>query len=269
MYNSFRIFIFSWLLVISSAHAELPVTVISPDGLAVPFLINTGSDGSHSIRYASRVDGRRRPMWSPSGFVDISMGGTAVRVPVSQISHAELSTTDSEGVWRFTLKDGRSFDGFMNSVRSNDHQRSILELKGLNEFGVQETLISSATNPSEHRFMGVIFDRSQIGDPAGLTTDTAAVEFDVVELRNGDVLSGRFATETFTIRASYGSLDLTKDQISSIAIEDAVGNLDRVVLRTGDRVSGVLENATIEMVLTSGARITLEKGNVGRLRFRQ
>ena len=95
----------------------------------------------------------------------------------------------------------------------------------------------------------------------------ARADVNRVTLRNGDVLSGTILTGEFTVQASYGTLTFTSEQLASIRIEDAAGKTDQFVLKVGDRVSGVLQNASIEMTLTTGATITLEKGNIASITF--
>ena len=50
-------------------------------------------------------------------------------------------------------------------------------------------------------------------------------------------------------------------------LPDAAGRTDQFVLKVGDRVSGELQNPTIEMTLTTGATIALEKGNIASITF--
>jgi len=90
---------------------------------------------------------------------------------------------------------------------------------------------------------------------------------DNVNLRNGDILSGTILTGEFTVQASYGTLTFTKEQLQSITVENAAGKTDQVLLKVGDRLSGVLQNASIQMTHSSGATITLEKGDITSITF--
>ena len=89
---------------------------------------------------------------------------------------------------------------------------------------------------------------------------------DTVTLRNREALCGSIQTAEFTVQASYGTLTFTRMQLASISIEDA-GRAGKLVLKAGDRISGVLQNPTIEMTLNTGATIALDKGNIASIRF--
>jgi hypothetical protein len=97
--------------------------------------------------------------------------------------------------------------------------------------------------------------------------DERATDVDNVNLRNGDILSGTILTGEFTVQASYGTLTFTKEQLQSITVENAAGKTDQVLLKVGDRLSGVLQNASIQMTHSSGATITLEKGDITSITF--
>lgn len=88
-----------------------------------------------------------------------------------------------------------------------------------------------------------------------------------MSLRNGDVLRGDVLTTEFVVQVSHGTSRFTKDQLASIRIESRDGRTDQVVLDEGDSVSGVLQNESVKITLTSGATVTLEKGDIGSITF--
>ena len=236
-----------------------PVTLIMRDGTSVPFTIgvSTGRDTRGHPR-ALYYDGAT---WSEGQFM-ASVGGTSTRVPITQVARADLVTPGERTVWRATLKDGRVFDGAV--VGNNPH----FLVTGTNQFGASESQTSYPRNPEHQPFIAVIFDPDAVA-PGEATAQQPAARADVdsVTLRNGDILSGTILTGEFTVQASYGTLTFTSEQLASIRIEDAAGKTDQFVLQVGDRVSGVLQNTTVEMTLTTGATITLEKGNIASITF--
>ena len=236
-----------------------PVTLIMRDGTHVPFTITPVTSGNNrGLPMASYRDGTT----SSVGHFMASVGGTSTRIPITQIARADLVTPGEQTVWRATLKDGRIFDGAV--VGSTPR----FWIGGTNQFGAAEELLSYPRDPDRQSFIGIIFDPDAVA-PGEATAQQPAARADVdsVTLRNGDILSGTILTGEFTVQASYGTLTFTSEQLTSITIEDAARKTDQFVLTVGDRVSGVLQNTTVEMTLTTGATITLEKGNIASITF--
>ena len=239
----------------------LPVTLIMRDGTHVPFTImpstHVATRGRLSVHYTDGVE------WPIEQFM-ADVGGASTPIPITQIARADLVAPGERTVWRAILKDGRIFDGKITSGGLDAH----FQLDGVNQFGASESLISYPRNPNRQPFIGIIFDPDAVA-PGEATAQQPAARADVdsVTLRNGDILSGTILTGEFTVQASYGTLTFTSDQLASITIEDAAGKTDQFVLQVGDRVSGVLQNTTVEMTLTTGTTITLEKGNIASITF--
>ena len=186
----------------------------------------------------------------------VDIGGTEQSIPIELVARADIEGKS----WRVTLKDGRVF--------FTDRTDTIV-LRGVNQFGNRQEYSTDLSYSIEQwDFVAVIFDPDAV-EPDDTTTSQPAARADVdsVTLRNGDILSGTILTGEFTVQASYGTLTFTSEQLASIAIEDSAGRTDQFVLQVGDRVSGVLQNATIEIALTTGATITLEKGNIASITF--
>ena len=233
-----------------------PVTLIMRDGSQASFTIHLYSRDLPAVLYP---DGDT----SEWGIFVAKVGGIGTPIPFSEISRADLVASGEQRLWRATLKDGRVFDGMVL-----DRGKASLAVIGRNQFGTEEVLVSDALDPYRQPFIGIIFDPDAVA-PGEATAQQPAARADVdsVTLRNGDVLSGTILTGEFTVQASYGTLTFTSEQLASITIEDAAGKTDQFVLQVGDRVSGVLQNTTIEMTLTTGATITLEKGNIASITF--
>lgn len=234
-----------------------PVTLVLRDGTPVPFTImpSTHRD-SRGLPLLQYYDGSTQQ----TGHFMANVGGTSTRIPVAQIARLDLVSPGEQTVWRATLRDGRVFDGAVAGSSPN------VWLSGVNQFGAEESLWSDPRNPERQPFIAVVLDADAVAAGSG-PQPAARADADTVSLRNGDVLSGSILSEAFTVAASYGTLTFTQEQLASITIEDAAGRTDQFVLKVGDRVSGVLQNATIEMTLTSGATITLEKGSIASITF--
>ena len=94
-------------------------------------------------------------------------------------------------------------------------------------------------------------------------------EFDQIIFKNSDFLSGEIKTKVFKLRASYATLTFERSEISHIEFEGGGQNIDTMVLRGGDILSGVIEVPIIDILLKSGAEINLNKEKIKRLMFRK
>ena len=241
-----------------SQSNRLAVSLVMPDGSYAPFFLSE-VHGTYNIRYfTSPTHNATR---SSYGTVFALVGGGQQQIPITSLARADLLEPGTETIWQFTTTDGRVFPGGPGG-------NVFLQIYGTNQFGGNEWLDSYALRPGGQPFIGIIFDEGAAARTGGSSSQPAArVDVDSVTLRNGDILSGTILTGEFTVQASYGTLTFTSEQLASITIEDAAGKTDQFVMKVGDRVSGVLQNTTIEMTLTTGATIALEKGNIASITF--
>jgi hypothetical protein len=90
---------------------------------------------------------------------------------------------------------------------------------------------------------------------------------DMLKLKNGDTLSGRVLTSSFTLKTSYATLSFKVEEISQITIEGGGSNVDVVVLRIGDRLSGMLQEKIVRIKLPSGAQLNVERDKIKEISF--
>lgn len=94
-------------------------------------------------------------------------------------------------------------------------------------------------------------------------------KFDSMYMKNGDVISGDVLTETFKLKTSYGELEFKATDIRSIKFEGGGGNnVDVIILKVGDKLSGVMQNDKVLVKLSSGVEITLEKDKMKEIIFK-
>jgi hypothetical protein len=98
---------------------------------------------------------------------------------------------------------------------------------------------------------------------------TVPETFDKVFLRSGDRLSGHVKTEAFTLRAPYGTFTLETSRISSIDFDAKGENVDVVLLKIGDRLSGALEERFIKFVMSSGEEVNFNSETIDKITFRR
>jgi hypothetical protein len=109
----------------------------------------------------------------------------------------------------------------------------------------------------------------QVVDSTALQSAGETSEYDQVLMKNGDVLSGRVLTTNFILRTSYGTHSFQTKQIQTINLEGGGQNIDLVLLRIGDKLSGVIENAVVKMEMRSGTQVELSKDKVKDIIFKK
>ena len=87
----------------------------------------------------------------------------------------------------------------------------------------------------------------------------AAEDCDMVELKNGDKLTGTVLTDIYTITTPYSFVTVEKNQISEIRVDDEYQQNDIIELKSGGLVEGTIEEAELSLKLSSGKIIALEK----------
>jgi hypothetical protein len=98
---------------------------------------------------------------------------------------------------------------------------------------------------------------------------TVSSEFDRIFFKDGDVISGQVQTDAFKLRASYGNLSFETAEISYIEFESGGQSIDIVVLKNGDRLSGIVEEPIVTVLQTSGTRMDLDKEDIKKITFKK
>lgn len=87
-----------------------------------------------------------------------------------------------------------------------------------------------------------------------------------------DVLSGTVLNQDFVISTSYGDVPLKIGEIAQIILEGETGqgpgNIEQLILRIGDKLSGVVKSDKISIELASGPEISLEKDKIASITFK-
>jgi len=133
------VLVVAWLAAGAQASTPIPVLITQRDGTTVPFTLES----------ALYRDGQRSATW---GQLWLEINGVSTVVPLERIVRAQLVSPGTPTVWRFTLDDGRVFDGFV----ANDDAR--LRFCGRTEFGGQACHESFPTLPDQQPILAVVFD---------------------------------------------------------------------------------------------------------------
>jgi len=102
-----------------------------------------------------------------------------------------------------------------------------------------------------------------------VSTPVEINEFDRVVLKNGDTISGQIKNGAFTLRTFYGIIKFDTERIQNINFEVGGQNIDVVILRIGDKLSGVIQENNVVILTRSGAEIALEKDKVKDINFKK
>lgn len=89
----------------------------------------------------------------------------------------------------------------------------------------------------------------------------------IVQLDNGDSLTGDMLTKSFTVQTSYGEIALSLDEIAMITFAQNEDQIESVLLINGDRLSGVLMPASFTLGLAGGQQLDLMKSQAREIRF--
>jgi hypothetical protein len=91
--------------------------------------------------------------------------------------------------------------------------------------------------------------------------------FDQILLKNGDTICGQIMAKAFKLRTSYSTLKFRTLQIGYLDFEGG-GKSEAVMgLRTGDKLSGVLETGSISLLMRSGTEVDLNKEMIKKITF--
>lgn len=105
------------------------------------------------------------------------------------------------------------------------------------------------------------------GSPPLSLSDMA--KYDTVTLKNGDTVFGTILNEKFTIQTSYAELSFERAKIEQIVFEGAGANLDVIMLRVGDRMSGVLKDTKLQVKLVAGQISEIDRDKVKSIQMRK
>jgi hypothetical protein len=75
--------------------------------------------------------------------------------------------------------------------------------------------------------------------------------------------------QTFTIQTSYAELPFDRAKIEKIVFEGAGANLDSVILRVGDKMSGVVKDPQLQIRLLAGQTTEVARDKMKSIQMRK
>ena len=133
------------VLITTVSGSQVQVTLVYADGVEAPFIME-------SVLYC---DGRQATTW---GQFDLDVTGVSTQVTLDRIARADLEFPGTKTVWRFTLKDGWVFDGFVAT------DEAALRICGVTEIGDAVCFDSFPGSPNEQPVIAIIVDPAFVGD---------------------------------------------------------------------------------------------------------
>lgn len=93
-------------------------------------------------------------------------------------------------------------------------------------------------------------------------------KYDVMELKNGDLLTGTMLNDQIGIQTAYARLAFRKDQIASLLLEGDIANIEQIIVINGDVFSGFVLEKTIRFRLSTGSEIEVRREKIKRMGIR-
>jgi hypothetical protein len=93
-------------------------------------------------------------------------------------------------------------------------------------------------------------------------------EHDILELKNGDVLTGTIEDQQLDIQTSYAKATFKKSELASIIFEGDTANVEKLVLANGDVISGFIFNKSFNFILKTGPQVELRREKIKRVGLR-
>ena len=104
---------------------------------------------------------------------------------------------------------------------------------------------------------------------AGSLSLAEAAKLDVISLKNDDVISGTIVTPKINFESSVGKFEFPVEKIEKISFEGSGSKVDTIALRTGDKLSGQIQNDAIKINLASGQTADIDRDKIREIRLRK
>ena len=188
------------LASVAVAQSLMAVTVVLQDGTEATYEIRHTFAG-YNAAYSCHKE-------VVQGTVELDIEGRRVELPIEEVARAELLEPGASTVWRFTLRDGRVFDGW---------EQCALYLWPAPPHA---EIMAPARYPDRHRFVSVAFGEAREVEPE-LTIVRGE---DVVQLRSGIILRGHVLDEAFDFVGMMGPVSVDVTQLMSL-VHDAAATV--------------------------------------------
>ena len=209
-------------------------------------LDSRGAEAEVSAVTFTSFDGRT---WAGGqDWISANKGRAALKIPATTILSLKRTKDDTKP-WELVFTTGEREFVFLTA-------RSI---EGKVRIGTAHAPFT--INTADLQSMWLKSGKAEEGIPgAALNPD-----LDRINLTSGDILSGSITTASYTIKTSYGELELAADNVASVEMDGGGGTRDVIKLRNMDQATGEVTTKSFEITLANGAKVTLRKEKVQRI----
>ena len=89
--------------------------------------------------------------------------------------------------------------------------------------------------------------------------------FDVIVLKDGNLVNGKILTHTFAIKTNYGEIVVKKKDIANIHMRGIQFKTDQIITLDLNRFKGSLQQPTIRIKLKDGQNIEITKNKINTI----
>ena len=104
--------------------------------------------------------------------------------------------------------------------------------------------------------------------PPAIAVLRGTEEHDVMELKNGDVLTGKMLNETLQLQTSFARISFRYEEMASLFFGKGAVSIDGIIVLNGDIFGGYLLDKTISFQLATGQQIEVRREKINRLGVR-
>jgi len=127
-----------------------------------------------------------------------------------------------------------------------------------------EPLLKSQFDDERRMALSVLLELTKETDD---DTKKPEAKPDRVFLRDGKIVSGKIINRAFTIKTAYAQLPVNASDVSYMQIRHPVNEHDVIETRSGDRLTGELQDVEFVVQGADGAQVRVEKDEVESIAF--
>ena len=196
------------------------------------------------------------PGWRSVDYLSAKWRGSRVKLQFSEIETIEF------------LKPKKSYEAQVDFVdgRTDIFTLDLYEFRGNSEFGLWKIHIDKVRKLDFHP---AVESRREKAPESADREMPEWKDFDQVLLKNGDIVTGIVTTEVVQLKTSYATLSFGTPKIGLIQFDGGGQDIDVVILKIGDKLSGLIEIPNIKVRMRSGDDVDLETKKIRSITFRK
>lgn len=189
-------------------------------------------------------------------FYEAELKGKQVKLPFEDLKEIRL------------LAPGKSYEA---EVTFNNGEKEIFLLQPASNINIisQQSYVSMSHN----KISRISFSHTPVPvderPSSNKKTDLQNTTIDRVILKNGDGLSGLVQVKAFHLTTRYGKILIEAPQIAYIEFDAKEPDKAVVILRDGDRLSGMIARKSILFMHVNGEGLNIDSGKIRMIYFKR